>query len=220
MTDLEQGPEVPIPRQHVRGDGREPSEDALSKGLVAEYQAAADAAARKAVMDRLYRLHKDAVRRMVAATYKTKDENVVDDLVQEVWLALLEKLGEYVPDEKATFLGWVGRIAANLCMDRLRDQRRRKKLRPEPRELPDPGLLDPEELPLFKADFARAIEDLPAVEAEVFLMVHERGLTYSMMVAETGAPERTLRRHLERAREKLAEMLARWNPAASEEQES
>ena len=49
------------------------------------------------------------------------DQDTVNDLVQETFIRVYEKLGSYGVDN--SFQGWIGRIARNLAIDRLRRSR-------------------------------------------------------------------------------------------------
>jgi len=49
------------------------------------------------------------------------DQDTVNDLVQETFIRVYEKIGSYGVDN--SFQGWIGRIARNLAIDRLRRSR-------------------------------------------------------------------------------------------------
>ncbi len=55
----------------------------------------------------------------------TGDENISDDLLSELFLKLIEKIGSY---RRGSFDGWLFTIASNLFYDYLRDKQRCQRL--------------------------------------------------------------------------------------------
>jgi RNA polymerase sigma-70 factor (ECF subfamily) len=52
-----------------------------------------------------------------------------DDLAQEIFMKLFQRLEQYQPRQAIPFEHWVSRIAVNTCLDALRSQMRRPELR-------------------------------------------------------------------------------------------
>ena len=52
-----------------------------------------------------------------------------DDLAQEIFMKLFQRLEQYQPRQAIPFEHWVSRIAVNTCLDALRAQMRRPELR-------------------------------------------------------------------------------------------
>lgn len=56
----------------------------------------------------------------------TRDRNLAEDLFQELWIRVLEKLKSGKYNGKGTFSAWVSRISYNLCVDHYRKENGKK----------------------------------------------------------------------------------------------
>jgi RNA polymerase sigma-70 factor (ECF subfamily) len=122
-----------------------------------------------------------------------------DDLVQEVFLSALEKVGGL--QEVDAFGAWLGTIARN----RARDWHRTKKVHDELVE--DPGAAPP---PVLEAREALdAIRTLPEAYAETLIMRLVEGMTGPEIAERTGLRPDSVRVNLHRGMKLLREKLAK-----------
>lgn len=126
-----------------------------------------------------------------------------EDAVQEAFLRVHAALPRYT--EYGRFEAWLFRILANQCRTmRARERRRGEWLTPyEPRhdaaapEAPD------ESGGILRREIERAVQDLPALLREAFLLYHVEGMGYEQMMAVTGARPSALKMRVKRARDIL-----------------
>lgn len=134
-----------------------------------------------------------------------RDSSEAEDVVQETFLRLWQRAGEYSPAARVTT--WLHRIAHNLAVDRLRARGRATSLEEE--ELPvsaqQPVLLD-------EVRRARALEQalaaLPARQAAAVTLVHLHGLTGAEASEVLGIGLEALESLLARGRRALKERLS------------
>jgi RNA polymerase sigma-70 factor (ECF subfamily) len=162
------------------------------------------------IVEDLYALHSRSVRAQVATIVKTRDENVLDDVCQQVWITVIRKLDTYAAG--ASVLTWLTAIATNVSLNYLRAERRRKAIRPVPPELPSAESLEPLAREAFRVELEAALRELPFVQSQVFRLVHLKGLTYTRVQDLTGVAPSTLKTRMVAAREALRERLAHWAP--------
>jgi len=130
----------------------------------------------------------------------------VDDLVQETLLEAWRNRGQYKGDSA---LGtWVLAIARNRVKMRLRSLGRRgeidRALRSMDREeIPDAVLRDDETV----AAVRRALEALPADQADALIRRYYEGRSVRDIAASLGDSEKAVESRLHRAREALRELL-------------
>jgi RNA polymerase sigma-70 factor, ECF subfamily len=133
-----------------------------------------------------------------------RDPSEAEDVVQETFLRLWQRAGEYSPAARVTT--WLHRIAHNLAVDRLRARGRATSLEEE--ELPvsaqQPVLLD-------EVRRARALEQalaaLPERQAAALTLVHLHGLTGAEASEVLGIGLEALESLLARGRRALKESL-------------
>jgi RNA polymerase sigma-70 factor, ECF subfamily len=97
-------------------------------------------------IDRLYRRHHRAVYRL-ALRYGLGDEAWAEDVTQDVFMILLDKLPGLAEHEQLD--GWLYRVTCNRCLRRLERDRFRSR-------------------PLIRALLFGAAQDEPSIEARVF----------------------------------------------------
>ena len=166
--------------------------DAVS-GLIGRYQ------------HRLYRF----LVRMV------QDPAAAEDLFQQTWIRLLEKIGSY--DARRSFEAWLFAIARNLAIDHLR---RRRGISLD--EVDDTGLAPVDRLASGGADalerlldfergamLAAAIAELPAIHREVLTLRFEEDMKLEQIAEVAGVPLSTVKSRLHRALESLRTRLER-----------
>jgi RNA polymerase sigma-70 factor (ECF subfamily) len=143
-------------------------------------------------VDRFYADHREGVFRYLRRIVGESD--AARDLTQEVFLRV-SRAG--LPE--ATDVGrraWVFRIARNLALNHVRDGRRR----PAADGLPDRPTPGTQEL---GAALRHAIDRLPALERDLFLLREVVGLRYDEMAAACEVSIETVRSRLHQARQAL-----------------
>lgn len=145
----------------------------------------------------------------------------VEDMAQEIFLRLYDNLAKY--DGRKPLSAWLGRIAANRCIDELR-RRRRQKIHLESDLVGDDfdqgnnvlARVQAGDL-LTEADSERAMrmlhkamDALPESERTAFLLRELEGLDYDEVAAICATSEPAARIRVSRARKKLQEQLEEW----------
>lgn len=121
------------------------------------------------------------------------------DLTQEVFLRVTRSV---VPDASAEGQrAWVFHIARNLALNHRRDTHRR----PTTVELSDTSRPPEQEIAVA---VRQALELLPAVERDVFLLREAAGLSYEEIAAACELTTDAVRSRLQRARQQLRACLA------------
>jgi RNA polymerase sigma-70 factor (ECF subfamily) len=160
---------------------------------------------------------------LAVAARITRDRNLAEDLCQDVWLHLLRVLPRY--DPARPFLPWLLHVAANLCRNRVRGERRRPAgsldaLAADGGEfagasVPAPG--DKAERDEIAAIVRAARDRLPESYRSILALRYEGDLSHEEIAeALGGLPIGTVKNRLHRAREALAlqleETLGRREP--------
>jgi RNA polymerase sigma-70 factor, ECF subfamily len=138
-----------------------------------------------------------------------QDPAVADDLFQQTWLTVIEKIGRY--DARRSFEPWLFAVARNLAIDFLRrrtgesldadgesDRRVGERLaatQPDPLE----QLLDFERA----ATLAACLAELPAIHREVLNLRFEESMTLEEIAEICGVPLPTVKSRLARALDRL-----------------
>jgi RNA polymerase sigma-70 factor, ECF subfamily len=150
--------------------------------------------------DTLYARHRVRLFRFVLRSIKARA--LAEELYQEIWMRVIEARTSWTP--KARFTTWLFTIAHNRLVDHWR-KRGLTLIVLEGDELasasPDPA--DHAQARESIARFAAALEALPALQREVFLLHEEGGLSVSEIAAATGANEETAKSRLRYAMAKL-----------------
>jgi RNA polymerase sigma-70 factor (ECF subfamily) len=148
------------------------------------------------------------------AYWYTRHADEADEVVQESFLKVFERLEQYRPD--LPFEAWLTRVLVNGCLDRTKARARRSRWQSPVDEVatlaqrvasrepsPERRVLDHER----KTRLAEAIDQLPARQKTVVLLT-QLGEHSSAEVGEmTGLSESTVRVHLHRAMRRLRELL-------------
>ncbi len=147
-------------------------------------------------LDVLFAQHRKGVFRYLYRMVGQAD--AASDLTQEVFLRLART---DAPDAGPSALrAWVFTIARNLALNHLRDGRRR----PESTTLTDHPRPATQEIGVALRE---AIENLPVVERDVFMMREAGGLSYDEIARVCNLAPGAVRSRLHRARQQLRESL-------------
>jgi RNA polymerase sigma-70 factor (ECF subfamily) len=138
-----------------------------------------------------------------------QDPATAEDLFQQTWIRLLEKIGSY--DARRNFDAWLFAIARNLAIDHLR-RRRGTSLD----ETDDSGLAMADRLPAGGRDalerlldfergaiLAAAIAELTAIHREVLTLRFEEDMKLEQIAEVAEIPLSTVKSRLHRALESL-----------------
>lgn len=179
---------------------------------------AAHAAGDAAAFPVLYARHERPVYRFLLRSLGAAA--AAEDLLQEVWLAVLRNAGRFEP--RARFTTWLYGIARNRLIDHWRARRETVSLDEAAANDPDCALVDnvpadastqPEVQAVSRAQaaaFVAAVDALPALQREAFLLHAEGGLTVEQVAQLTGVGMQTAKSRLRYAMGKLRAAMVEW----------
>lgn len=141
----------------------------------------------------------------------TRNPHDAQDLVQEVFIKVYERLGQY--EEKGSFKSWFYRVATNHCMDQFRKKRLVSS------EMTDNLIVNEQhpEVIFLKKEKERRLEKLiatlPEDERLIILLRYRQELTYEEISDSTGYPLSTVRNKLHRAKKKMRKKMkeGKWH---------
>lgn len=148
------------------------------------------------------------------------DAAAADDLLQEVWLAVVRNAVNYVP--RAKFTTWLFTIARSKLVDHWRAATPMVSLDEEAANDPDEALVDrlaaaphaqPEIQALSRAQaraFMDAVQALPAPQREAFLLHAEADMTVEEVATATGVGFETAKSRLRYALARLRAAMEQW----------
>jgi RNA polymerase sigma factor (sigma-70 family) len=173
-----------------------------------------------AAFEFLYRRHESRVFRFLRRN--VRNEAAANDLMQEVWFAVVRGAANYQPTAK--FTTWLFTIAHNRTVDMIRANHRLQSL--DAGDDADPGASSPLERladspklePLAQvqsqdeaAALLNAVAQLPAEQRSAFLLQAEGDLSVEEIADATGSSFETVKSRLRYARAKLRQLL--WDYA-------
>jgi RNA polymerase sigma-70 factor (ECF subfamily) len=153
-----------------------------------------------AAFETLYARHRTRLFRFVLRSVKARA--VCEELFQEIWLRVIEARARYTP--QARFTTWLFTIAHNHLVDHWRKGRLTLVVLEDeahPGSSPDPARQAEARQALSR--FAQALEGLPALQREAFLLHEEGGLSVAEIAAATGTNEEAAKSRLRYAMAKL-----------------
>jgi RNA polymerase sigma factor (sigma-70 family) len=169
-----------------------------------------------AAFEFLYRRHELKVFRYLRRNVKS--EAIANDLMQEVWFAVVRGAGKYQPTAK--FTTWLFTIAHNRMVDMIRANHRLQSLDAgddadsEGSSLLDRLAVDGKLEPLAQvqsqdeaAAILNAVAQLPAEQRSAFLLQAEGELSVEEIADATGSNFETVKSRLRYARAKLRQLL-------------
>ena len=168
------------------------------EGTLTRAAADGDQQAFRALVDR----HYDPALRY--AVRMLGDRADAEDAVQETFVRVYRSLPRY--RDEGRFRAWLFRILVNRCRTEAEGRKRRREVLLPAQELSDRslGASQPVEgAPFRLAAIQEALETLPAVLREAFLLKYVEELTYDEMVELTDASVSALKMRVARAREQL-----------------
>ena len=166
----------------------------------------------------LYDRHERPLYRFLLRSAGSAD--LAADLLQETWLAVVRHAAGY--EVRARFATWLYGIARNKLIDHWRARRVEVSLDEPAANDPDETRVElleadrawqPEVRALSQAqarDYLKAVEALPAVQREAFLLQAEGGLTLEEIGELTGVGRETVKSRLRYAQARLREALKEW----------
>ncbi|MFC4160881.1 RNA polymerase sigma factor [Chitinimonas lacunae] len=187
--------------------------EADDQALMLAY-AAGDAAA----FDTLYQRHRRGLYGFLAR--QSPRPAWIDDLFQETWLAVIRARADYRPS--AQFRTWLFGIARNKLIDRIRlhepallaDLVESEAEEDPLSRLADPGGRSPETRLADRqaaAAIAAALQALPPVQREVFLLREQAEMSLDEIARLTGVSPETAKSRLRYAVSKLKTALMAWS---------
>ena len=187
--------------------------DAPDAALLAAY-----AGGQHTAFDTLYDRHNGALWRYVFRS--AGDRAVTDDVVQDVWLRVMQNAANWQP--RARFRTWLFTLAHHRLVDHWRAQRPQISLDADPsdaddahsaplreRLAADSGFGPPRQLETRQQAQAllAALDALPPLQRETFLLQAEGGLSVQAIADATGVSAETAKSRLRYARARLRSAL-------------
>ena len=153
---------------------------------------------------------------IINVTYRMVGERAdAEDLAQDTFLAAFKSLPTFRAD--ARFSTWLYRIAVNKCKDWLRSRRGSHEPVEERNDEPagaEPAEHRTPEQVLSQQEVAEhleeAIQRLPPVYREAFVLRHVEGVSYEEMEEMLGVKTDTLKMRVYKGRVQLSRELAKW----------
>ena len=142
-------------------------------------------------IERLIIRHKDKVFRFIIS--KVKDVDLANDIFQDVFIKVINKLLEGRYNEEGKFISWVMRISHNMVIDHFRKESRVKMIRPNDEY--DIFNTITEEVECTESDFIKnhvlnELKDLVAYlskeQRQVVQMRYYAGMTFKEIAEESG----------------------------------
>lgn len=156
----------------------------------------------------LYRL---AAPRLFGATLKLlRRRDAAEDVLQETFLAIWDKAGQYTPERGAP-MAWMTMIARHRAIDRLRREARRPEDDIDASETALAVVAGQGDVSLAPAgsDLRRCLAALDAGPREAILLAFEEGWTHEELAARLDRPVGTVKSWIRRGLQRLKECLER-----------
>jgi RNA polymerase sigma-70 factor, ECF subfamily len=133
------------------------------------------------------------------------DHDTALDLVQDAFVRGWDRLADC--RDPAAFRAWVSRILRNLCLDHFKNRRQQTvplSALPEDADFPDPRS---ERDSLTRLEVGEAMETVPLLLREAFLLRHDAGYSYDEIATIVDATPAAVKMRVHRAREYLCTVL-------------
>lgn len=158
-----------------------------------------------AAFGELVRRHQSSVRAFLRHLTRG-DHALADDLAQEAFVQAYRHLGRFRGNSAC--LTWLLGIAHN----RWRNARRRPQFAPLAPDVDAPLVPDTTAASDLRADLVAALRTLSPDEQLALHVCYQQGLTHEEAATLLDWPLGTVKTHVARAKEKLRQHLAVWNP--------
>ncbi len=139
-----------------------------------------------------------------------KDRNTINDVVNDAFVKIFRKIGDFafdgpVDELPRVFKGWIGRVAANAAIDNIRA----KKVMLYVDDIGDEismniAVESPDNLSYH--DILKLLDELPPMQQTIFNMHQIEGFSHEEIAQKFEIPASTSRVYLTRARVKLVEL--------------
>lgn len=178
-------------------------DSALAHALVTEAQRGS-----RPAVDRLIREHEGWVRGVIYAT--TGRADLIDDVAQQVWTQIWQRLGSL--NDPSRLRAWLYAVARNAAIDASQDRRRRRAagldcVADDLGDRPERGPVSSAVGNELRETLLRAVEALPALYREPFVLRHLEDWSYAEIGELLGLSVETVETRLVRARRLLRETL-------------
>jgi RNA polymerase sigma-70 factor (ECF subfamily) len=165
----------------------------------------------RAELEGLYRSYGALVRRRARSLLG--DDLEAQDAVQEVFVRVINAAADFRRQSQPST--WLYRIVTNLCLNRVRDSRRRRdqlsRMGEESSHAPPPAGPAPEARPTLQ----RVLAALPADLAEIATYYYVDEMDQAEIAALVGVSRRTIGNRLERFRAEALRVLGETDVAAT-----
>lgn len=133
------------------------------------------------------------------------DAGDADDVAQEVFVRVYQRIGSYRPRGK--FTTWLFALARNACVDRLRYRKRHPT---EPLDVaPEPASVSNDtETREIGEEIAVAVAELPEDQRTVVVLAEYHGMSYAEIAGIMSCSEKSVESRLYRAKQILRQRLA------------
>ena len=133
------------------------------------------------------------------------DEAEAEDVAQEVFIRVYQKIKSYRPAEK--FTTWLFAIARNFCLDRLRHRQRHPTAPLE--SAPEPSAVSRDvQMREIGSTIAAAIQQLPEDQRTAIVLAEYHGQSHAEIAGIMGCSEKAVESRLYRAKIALRQQLA------------
>lgn len=135
---------------------------------------------------------------------RVEDEAAADDLLQEVFLRVHQKMDQLKDSEKIE--QWIFQIARNVIIDHYRS---RPKVSPLSEKIGEPGDLaeDPDAVAELSDSIYQMVNELPEPYREALLLTEYRGLSQQQLAGQLGISVSGAKSRVQRARQKIKDDL-------------
>jgi RNA polymerase sigma-70 factor, ECF subfamily len=178
-----------------------------------------------AAFDELYNRHRVGLYGFVKRLAPALSQGERDEVFQDVWMRVIEARARY--EASAQFRTWIYTIARNRVMDELRKSGREVSAEADDGDsgnvieaTPASRVQEPHvqaESRKQGAAIVAALENLPAVQREAFLLYEEGGMSVQEIADATGTTFEAAKSRLRYAIAKLREQLSDWIVAEKDE---
>lgn len=135
------------------------------------------------------------------------EENQAFDVLQEVWLRAFRQVGRL--SEPASLRAWLYRMAHGIAVDRIRQDRSRRRVEQTRAESLDEAADDPGFGPHDAAAVHRALDQIELVHREVLVLQFMEDMSIADIASVLDCPPGTVKSRLHYAKRALREALSR-----------